>query len=85
MTGSMSITRRTNLKLGLALLASAALPGMSRAQSAFDLKIVQGADVDTLDPAVSRSTPSQIVFNNIFNTLAGPLACDKAELAIFSK
>ena len=30
---------------------------------------MQGTDVDTLDPAVSRSTPSQVVFNNIFNTL----------------
>ncbi|MCW8060083.1 ABC transporter substrate-binding protein [Agrobacterium tumefaciens] len=66
---SISITRRTNLKLGLALLASAALPRISQAQNAFDLRIVQGADVDTLDPAVSRSTPSQIVINNIFNTL----------------
>lgn len=69
MSNSVAITRRTNLKLGLALLASAALPSVSRAQSSFDLKIVQGTDVDTLDPAISRSTPSQIVINHIFSTL----------------
>lgn len=64
-----SMTRRTHLKMSLALLASAALPVTARAQAGFDLRIVQGADVDTLDPAVSRSTPSQVVFNNIFSTL----------------
>jgi ABC-type transport system substrate-binding protein len=69
MPASMSMTRRTHLKMGLALLASSALPGMSRAQAGFELRIVQGADVDTLDPAISRSTPSQMVFTNIFNTL----------------
>lgn len=69
MTAPISITRRTHLKIGLALLASSALPGFTYAQAGLDLRIVQGADVDTLDPAVSRSTPSQIVLNNIFNTL----------------
>lgn len=66
---SIPMTRRSHLGLGLALLASSAIPTIAQAQAAFDLRIVQGADVDTLDPAVSRSTPSQIVFNNIFNTL----------------
>lgn len=30
---------------------------------------VQGTEIDTLDPAVSRSTPSQIVMSHIFNRL----------------
>lgn len=63
----MLLTRRSSLGLGAALLASS--PLSASAQSAFELRIVQGADIDTLDPAVSRSTPSQIVFRNIFNTL----------------
>ncbi len=69
MFNSFATTRRTYLKLGLALFASVALPFASAASESFELRIVQGADVDTLDPAVSRSTPSQLVFNNIFSTL----------------
>ncbi len=33
------------------------------------LTFVQGSDLDTLDPAVTRSTPSQIVIDHIFNQL----------------
>jgi ABC-type transport system substrate-binding protein len=69
MSNPISMTRRTHIKLGLALFASVALPLGAGAQESFELRIVQGADVDTLDPAVSRSTPSQLVFNNIFSTL----------------
>lgn len=69
MFNPFSMTRRTHLKLGLALFASVALPVAAVAEQSFELRIVQGADVDTLDPAVSRSTPSQLVFNNIFSTL----------------
>jgi ABC-type transport system substrate-binding protein len=63
------ITRRRSLGLGIALLGSLTLLPAASARAEFNLRIVQGTDVDTLDPAISRSTPSQIVFNNIFNTL----------------
>jgi ABC-type transport system substrate-binding protein len=33
------------------------------------LTFVQGAEIDTLDPALSRSTPSQIVIAHLFDTL----------------
>ncbi|HEV7250430.1 MAG TPA: ABC transporter substrate-binding protein [Shinella sp.] len=69
MSNPFSMTRRTHIKLALALFASVALPIGAAAQQGLELRIVQGADVDTLDPAVSRSTPSQLVFNNIFSTL----------------
>ncbi len=63
------ITRRHSLGLSLAVAGGFALVPIASAQAEFNLRVVQGTDVDTLDPAVSRSTPSQIVFNNIFNTL----------------
>lgn len=69
MSSSAVMTRRSQLKLSLALFVSAAFPNVLRAQAGFDLRVVQGADADTLDPAVSRSTPSQLIFNTIFNTL----------------
>jgi ABC-type transport system substrate-binding protein len=64
-----TITRRRGLGLSLALLGGFTVLPVASAQAEFNLRIVQGTDIDTLDPAVSRSTPSQIVFNNIFNTL----------------
>src|SRR6478752_2814985 len=64
-----TFTRRSCLGLGLALLSATAFMSPSTARAEFNLRVVQGTDVDTLDPAVSRSTPSQVVFNNIFNTL----------------
>ncbi|MEJ5126556.1 glutathione ABC transporter substrate-binding protein [Comamonas sp. MYb21] len=38
-------------------------------QAQTSLRYVQGTEIDTLDPAVSRSTPSQIVMAHIFNRL----------------
>lgn len=55
--------------LGVALLSGLTLLPVAPAHADFNLRIVQGTDVDTLDPAVSRSTPSQIVINTIFDTL----------------
>jgi ABC-type transport system substrate-binding protein len=65
----LSTTRRSLMIAGLGLLATTAFIAPSSARAEFDLNVVQGSDVDTLDPAVSRSVPSQIVFSNIFNTL----------------
>jgi len=50
----------------LALAALAALPLALPAQT---LRFVQGTDLDTLDPAVTRSTPSHIVLRHVFNRL----------------
>lgn len=68
MVPSLSKTARPRL-LGTALLSGLIVLPLAPALADFNLRIVQGTDVDTLDPAVSRSTPSQIVFSNIFNTL----------------
>lgn len=46
--------------------------GLSFVANAKDLKkltYVQGADIDTLDPAISRSVPSYNVINHLFNRL----------------
>ncbi|PIT01981.1 ABC transporter substrate-binding protein [Bradyrhizobium nitroreducens] len=64
-----TISRRHCLKLGVTLLGSTAFSPIGSAEANFNLRIVQGTDVDTLDPAISRSTPSQTVFGHIFNTL----------------
>jgi ABC-type transport system substrate-binding protein len=42
---------------------------MARAQMPDSLTYVEGADIDTLDPAVERSTPSHIVISHVFNQL----------------
>lgn len=64
-----AITRRSCLGLSFVLLTATTFMSPSAAQAEFNLRVVQGTDVDSLDPAVSRSTPSQLVFNNVFNTL----------------
>lgn len=63
------IVRRTFLAAGIGLLTSTALTGASFAEGTSNLRIVQGANFDTLDPAISKSTPTQIVLRQIFNTL----------------
>ena len=56
------------LLAGATLLAMGCLsPAVSRA--ATSVTYVQGSDLDTLDPAVTRSTPSKIVIAHIFNQL----------------
>lgn len=62
-------TCRSCLVVGLAVLSGTAFMSPSAAWAEFNLRVVQGSDVDTLDPPVSRSTPSQVVFLNIFDTL----------------
>jgi ABC-type transport system substrate-binding protein len=57
----MNIARLTLLA---ALLAAA-----SPWATAQTLRFVQGTDLDTLDPAVTRSTPSHIVVTHVFNRL----------------
>lgn len=54
-----------------------AMPGTTRAQASDPITYVQGADIDTLDPAVTRSTTSQIVISHLFNRL---VAWDGREL-----
>jgi len=55
--------------LGFSLVAASMLVVPSIAHAQFNLRVVQGTDVDTLDPAVSRSVPSYNVSSMIFNTL----------------
>lgn len=69
MQGILRLTRRSCLALGLGLVSATAIMSPSAALADFDLRVVQGSDVDTLDPHVSRSVPSQIVFLNIFEKL----------------
>lgn len=45
------------------------LGGSSPAVAETTLTFVQGSEIDTLDPALSRSTPSQIVIDHVFNKL----------------
>ncbi|MDR3397049.1 MAG: ABC transporter substrate-binding protein [Pandoraea sp.] len=57
-----------------ALLAGVVLTAFGLAHSAASVALesvtyVQGSDLDTLDPAVTRSTPSKIVIGHIFNQL----------------
>lgn len=52
----------------LAAIAFAML-GTAKAQASDTLTYVQGTDLDTLDPAVTRSTTSQIVVAHLFNRL----------------
>lgn len=55
--------------LGLALLGSVAMAPIAIAQAPLHLRIVQGSDADSLDPAVSRSTLAQIIITHVFDTL----------------
>jgi ABC-type transport system substrate-binding protein len=56
----------TPLRRALAVALLGLLPGVVCAQT---LRFVQGTDLDTLDPAITRSTPSHIVVTHIFNRL----------------
>ena len=69
MKAFMKLTRRSCLALGLGLLTATSMMSPTTALAQFNLRVVQGSDVDTLDPHVSRSIPSQIVFSNVFNKL----------------
>ena len=54
----------------VAVLLGMGLLGATAAISAENvLRYVEGADIDTLDPAVSRSRPSQIITTHVFDTL----------------
>ena len=48
---------------------SLSLPLVAQAKDAGKITFVQGSDIDTLDPAVSRSVPSYNVINHVFNRL----------------
>ena len=69
MRSLLKLTRRSYLALGISLMSATAFMSPTAALAEFKLNIVQGVDVDTLDPAVTRSKPSQIVLGHIFNTL----------------
>lgn len=51
------------------VLAVAAFLCASVPASAQTVRFVQGTDLDTLDPAITRSTPSHIVVTHLFNRL----------------
>ena len=57
------------LRRGAAWTAAALLAVLPLVVSAQTLRFVQGTDLDTLDPAVTRSTPSHIVVRHVFNRL----------------
>lgn len=61
-----SCVTRSLTVAGLALML---LGSAIHALAETSLTYVQGTEIDTLDPAVSRSTPSQIVITHIFNKL----------------
>jgi len=58
-----------NCPLAVAGLALALAGGATHAIAETTLTVVQGTEIDTLDPAVSRSIPSQIVIAQVFNRL----------------
>lgn len=65
----LKVTRQACFKVGLSLLSAATLTTPTFAQDTKPLRIVQGPNFDTLDPAVSKSTPTQVVLRGLFNTL----------------
>jgi len=67
MPSIFTLTRRCCLTVSIALLSTTTITTAARAE--FDLRVVQGSDVDTLDPAVARNRPSQVVYGHIFNKL----------------
>ncbi|WP_297844222.1 ABC transporter substrate-binding protein [Pseudomonas sp.] len=48
---------------------SAGLPSVAQAKEIGQITFVQGSDIDTLDPAISRSVPSYNVIDHLFNRL----------------
>jgi ABC-type transport system substrate-binding protein len=48
---------------------SASLPTVVHAKETGQITFVQGSDIDTLDPAISRSVPSYNVIDHLFNRL----------------
>jgi ABC-type transport system substrate-binding protein len=63
--------------LGALAATAIAMLGATTAQASDTLTYVQGTDIDTLDPAVTRSTTSEIVIAHLFNRL---VAWDGPEL-----
>lgn len=55
--------------IAAASLALMLLCGTGQATAQTSLTYVQGTEIDTLDPAISRSTPSQIVISHLFSRL----------------
>lgn len=66
MRSLLQTTKRTCFALGLGLLSATTLITPSLA---LDLRVVQGVNFDTLDPALSSSTPTQVVLESILNGL----------------
>jgi ABC-type oligopeptide transport system substrate-binding subunit len=52
-----------------ALFLIAGLCSPSAYAAPFALKFVKGSDFDTLDPSISRSRPTAIIFQHLFNAL----------------
>ncbi|MVA27839.1 hypothetical protein GOZ92_25910 [Agrobacterium vitis] len=67
MPSIFTLTQRCCLTVSIALFSTTTITATARAE--FDLRVVQGSDVDTLDPAVARNRPSQVVYGHIFNKL----------------
>lgn len=65
------LTLKCSSFLAMVFILMTALMFMSptEAHATFELRVVQGAKFDSLDPAISRTTSTQIVLRNIFNTL----------------
>jgi len=55
----------------VAILFLASLPAGNPQSHAFTLNFVEGSPIDTLDPSVQRSRPTQIVVDHLFNRLVG--------------
>ncbi len=55
--------------LGAALVGVTILVGVPAVQAETTLRFVEGADIDSLDPAVQRSRPSQIIIEHVFEQL----------------
>ncbi|WP_256262414.1 ABC transporter substrate-binding protein [Pseudomonas gingeri] len=67
------LNRLTVFIRGFAVLGfiglSTGLPSVASAKEIGQLTFVQGSDIDTLDPAISRSVPSLNVIDHLFNRL----------------
>ncbi|HEK1687244.1 TPA: glutathione ABC transporter substrate-binding protein [Pseudomonas putida] len=65
----------------LGILGCAALGPLAAGAKDFDtLTFVQGSDIDTLDPAVSRSVPSYNVLDHLFNGLVAWKGNDREQV-----
>lgn len=65
----MELSRRSAIKLGAAVAGVATAGRVLPAQAAMELRFVEGTDIDTLDPPIQRSRPSQIIIEHVFDYL----------------